>query len=223
VRIEAESQTQLRLLNTWDVVGDVRFGQGSSQTLGPLELARLSLSAHVSDKFSLDAELRYVALQPTDYLSLGETAYDLSVSVIGGVFRDLDDPSLMRVEGGPQLALPHLWGERGSLAVGYLFEYGWLGSRNAYVQVAVSPLPRLRLVTRVSLVEDTPSAQNPDFTSRQLAEYVSADVALTRHFYFRVGVSVFEQLGGGFVGGTDALRQDPVSSMSGTASIGGQL
>ena len=48
-------------------------------------------------------------------------------------------------------------------------------------------------------------------------------MTLTRHLYVRLSASVFEQLAVGYVGGPGALRQDTLTALSGTLTVGGQL
>jgi len=238
-RPEAETQIQARFINTWDLVSDLRLGVGNGQTAGPLETARVDLSAHASNVFSFSADLRYVGLQPTDFLSLGETTYEhrglhadayahwlaapwISFSAMAGLYRDFDNPSEERFEAGPEVSLPTLFGSGAGLSAGYLFEYGWLGMRNTYLQASFVPVSRLRLLIRGSYVQDTPTNLTGFFTTRQLGESLTGEYAINKHLYVRVAASFFQDLGGAL--GVDyALRQATPTGLNGSATLGGQL
>lgn len=79
----------------------------------------------------------------------------LTLGVSGGYSRDGEGAAgLERGWVGPQIGFPTLFGARGGVTVGYGEELGWLSGRNAYVQAAILPAARWRLLVRGSYYHD---------------------------------------------------------------------
>jgi hypothetical protein len=203
-------------------------------------MARVDVSAQTTSVLRVSAGLRYVGNQPTDVLGLGETnVYEhrgvhadatglisfgpsFSATVLGGVFQDYDS-GLVRGEVGPQVNFPRLFGDNGGVSLGYLFEAGWWGQRDAYLQMLWSPTRNLRLVVRGSYLQDAPADGTGPYLSRTIGLSTQTEVRLNRLLAIRLALAGQQQLGQGGGGLPDALRVDSVTSLAGSLSVVGQL
>jgi hypothetical protein len=243
-RAEAETALQMRMLDAVDAVGDVRIGLGGTPDVPApqslIEMARVDLSTQAGNALRVSAGLRYVGNQPTDVLGLGEpNVYEhrglhtdgtalftfspsISATLLGGVFEDYDS-GLVRGEAGPQLNFPRLFGDSGGLSVGYLFEAGWWGQRDAYVQAQWSPVRSFRFFIRGSFMQDAPASGTGSYLSRAVGLSTQTEVRLNRLMAIRLALGGQQQLGQSFGGLPDALRVDSVTGLAGSLSVVGQL
>ena len=246
-RTEAETQLQARLFGAMEAVGDVRAGLGGrtgDPNYSSLEAAQIEVSAKAGDVLRFSGGVRYAGYQPSDVTAYGETASyehrgihaDASVGLIGdavtftgigGYFDDLDS-NLTRMEAGPQLGLPHFFGNAGGLNIGYMIEYGWLGMQNGYIQAYLHPSPRWRLLLRGSYLQDAPMGQQATGTLnqapvREIGAATNFEVSINKYVYVRLSGAWQRQLEGDFGGGPYATRTGGLSGFTASGTLGGRL
>jgi hypothetical protein len=173
---------------------------GTAQSSGPLDAARVDVSAHVLRSVSLGGGFRHTGLEwPAPYATLepalfpgrsnaadGWASWDLWIfrlGATGGFSRDVGS-GRDRSWFGPELGLPRLW--RGQIAVtaGYLEERGWLEGRSAWLQASLRAGARFRFTTRGTWTHATPAVADAD----ELGVLAAASAELGRGFGVRVSV-----------------------------------
>lgn len=240
LRAQLETDLLMRLKQAADVEADVRLGAGSAGNApGLLEAARLDVTARPADSgLRFSGGVRYVGLVPTDFVSLGETLYDhrslhadvtagyafgqiFSLSVLGGIARDYET-LFTRAEGGPEITFPHALGEHGALSAGFLFEYGWWGSRDAYLQMLLVPSKTLRLLVRAAFLQDAPAQGTGNFLVRELASMASAEIQLNRLLFLRLAATGTVDLNFPELD-PSSLRDSSPWGLTGSVTLGGRI
>ncbi len=194
-RLEAEASGHAWLSRSIDLSGGARLGlMGDRTAPGALDAARLELSARLAPPLFVTGSLRYQGLSVLGSGDLGAPAlfpnparhaeasagWDLSPALtlraIGGYAKDLTT-GLDRGYGGPELALPRLFGRRGGASAGWFEERGWAGGRSLWLQAQGDAAWGLRLLSRASFFMDTrPAPVASDVTLGLLAS-ASKDLA----------------------------------------------
>ncbi|MGC4114755.1 MAG: hypothetical protein QM765_09125 [Myxococcales bacterium] len=132
--------------------------------------------------------------QHADLSALWDVVPALSLGLSGGFAHDAE---VGRARGyvGPELGLPQLFGARGGLTVGYAEEFGWTGGRTGWLQAALLPSPRWRVLARASYFQDVPGGGAPDTHEVGLA--ASLDAPLVTWLSLRLSLAGRVGLDGG--------------------------
>jgi hypothetical protein len=231
-RLEAEVAAHAWAGKTVDAHVQALFatGPGGGVAMAPalLERMRLDVSARPSEVFTFQAGVRYDWTDareaiPQGALTFGThslfadagATYELSKTLVlglrGGVSSDFAS-ALWRACIGPELTFPGLLGERGALSVGYQEEVGWLSGRSAWVQAAMFPHERVRLLARGSFFMQGPQADVEGFAAEELGVYAGLDVRVLRWLWVR-----------GSLLGRVGLDAGPPAGFTGSLQVGGDL
>ncbi|MFZ5470172.1 MAG: hypothetical protein ACOZIN_12125 [Myxococcota bacterium] len=155
-----------RLSQAWRVRGGVRY-VGSDD-------GRLAAGVFSPRLRGVHADLG-ADFEPFGWLVMG---------VRGGGSID-PDTGLGMARLGPELSLPRLLGAAGGISLGYAEEVGWFRGRSGYLHTAVHPLPRTRLMARVSLDEQLAQTGASGLVGRELGSYLGIDLALGASLWVR--------------------------------------
>ncbi len=199
-RLEAELLGHVWIARRFDLSGQARLGMGGDHTApAALDAARLDLSARLTEPLTVTAGLRYVGLfvldpgapalfpnpaRHADLLASYDVSPEVTLRAVAGFAKDLTS-GLERRYGGPEVALPRLFGPRGGVSAGWLEEGGWTGGRTVWAQAQGTALERLRLALRTSLFVDGREAPLQDLYTIGLA----ASAALDLGRFFSAGIS----------------------------------
>jgi len=220
-RLEAEALLHAWLARAVDLSGQARFGFGGDHTApASVDAARLDVSARLAAPVWLTGSVRYVGLlvadpaapalfpspaRHADLTASWDVAPTVTLRATGGYARDLGS-GLDRGYGGPEIALPRLFGHRGGLSAGWLEETGWAGGRSLWLQGQGEPLLGLRLLLRGSLFMDSRPAPLSPTSTVGVAAGASQDLLP----WLRLRVSALgrvdlSQSAGGSLGGLSVL------------------
>ena len=198
-RVEVETALHAWIARRYDVSGEARLGFGDTTAPASLDSARLDLSARLLERLWVTGGVRYVGLfvsdpgapalfeNPARHADF-EAAYDLTryLTLRGtlGYAKDLTSGQ-SRTYGGPEVALPHLFGGDGGVSAGWLEEGGWAGGRDLWLQLEGTLLGRLRLIGRGSLFVLHQAAPASDLVTAGLFASAAFDLAS----WLRLGLS----------------------------------
>jgi hypothetical protein len=170
----------------WRVWGDFRsVGVNAALPLGPLVGASPSLRADMGGSW--------------------HPSGDLGVGASAGYVDDFSE-GVRRFFVGPEVDLPRVLGPTGGLSFGYSEELGHLPGRTGWVQSVWSPHPRVRVLGRLSYLEE---GLGPGSTTRDLTAWVSVDGNLWRFLSARLTV----------LGRANVATDVPDRALLGTASV----
>lgn len=236
-RFEGVERVHAFLFRTLDVGAEVRFGLGGAQAPWAVDAARLSADWRLGDTLRVDGALRYAGNEAIDLLTIGAAASGtrslhadasvsysptpwMTVTALGSGARDLEE-LVGRALFGAEVALPSTFGAAGGLSLGWIEERGWISGRAPYVQVNVQPWRALRLLSRLTYVDQAAtSSVGLGPVTEDLSLFVSAEYAVTRWLTARVLAAGRTQVPN-FDGEESALRAP--NGLTVQASLGANL
>ncbi len=197
-RLEAEGLVQAWLSRTIDASADLKLAVGGNASV--LQAARVDFGLRPATFLRVSGGYRYtgeldVALVAIDPIAYGgrshhadlTASWDLSpattLSLTGGLARDVTS-ALGREYVGPELSLPHLFGDKGGLSLSYLEEFGWSAGRTAAAQTSVRLFRRLQLIGRLSYFQESP--QGAASSNHELGLFLYASAPLTSWLSLKV-------------------------------------
>ncbi len=168
-RMETEVLGHAWLSRTVDLSAQARFGFGGTRTApGYLDAGRIDLSARMGPTVWITGGYRHVGLfvaetgapalfagpsRHADATVSWDATTWLTLRATGGYGRDVES-GLDRGFIGPEIALPHLFGNQTGLAAGWIEERGWAAGRSVWLQFNADALAGFRLLARGSLFMD---------------------------------------------------------------------
>lgn len=199
---------------------------GPAQALAGIDAAQLSVGWRPLETLRFTVGGRYRGETPSGVQELGTVAPGLRsihgdlggtwevkpwlwVAASGGVATDLD-AGLLEGNVGPEVTFPTLFGPAGSLAVGYVEQFGWLRAKYGYVQLVFNLFGRVHLLSRTAWFLQVTGG----LASNEVGESLNLDVTIFRWLWARAS----------FSGRTQLEYAEPPLRASGVVSIqvGGQ-
>lgn len=107
----------------------------------------------------------------------------LEIALSGSAVQLPGDDAL-RGFAGPELRFPRLFGQVGSLSVGYQEALGWLPGRSSWVQALLHPAPMIDLMARLAYFDDTVG----EGALRELGTFAHLDWRVIDHFAVRASL-----------------------------------
>ncbi|MHB8876572.1 MAG: hypothetical protein ACYC8T_22995 [Myxococcaceae bacterium] len=212
-------------------------GGGAPGAPGLLEALRLDATLR-GERLKVQGGVRYDWSDAREVMPLGagsfgmhglradatasyELSTALSLGVQGGVAGDFDTGQ-WREYAGPELSFPTLLGERGALSLGYQEELGWTGGRSAYLQAAVFPHEKVRLLTRGSYFMESAKPGAEGYAAQEVGLYLGLELKVRRWLWLRGSLLGRAGLVAGGNGEEDSGPPAPLGA-AGNLQLGGEF
>lgn len=198
--LEGQTVMHAWLGNKLDAHADVLFSTGQNVAEGGgLDALRLDVGTFLFERFRARLGARYFSgtslytasgLLPTGKTLRGDGMVSVDflsgwvAAVRAGMARNLDD---LATQGwvGPELSSPPLFGGRASATAGFSEELGYVRGRSTYLQAAVHPSTRYRVLGRLSYFHQAPEADALGLAGQEWGFSLSGDTWLTQLFWLR--------------------------------------